>query len=178
MKIYRKHILITLGIVALLAAVAAVMYYSRPYHKKIATIPSSTSVGSPVNAPPSSQNSNGNNSSQSSGSNASASEPSQATLITPWGNFVSNHHPGEGGSPSSETSTCNTTPGATCYIRFTNGTKTRNLGSKIANANGAVIWNWDVNAAGFSSGSWQVTAIATLNGQTKSANDSLALLVQ
>ena len=169
-----------LYILVSLIIIAAIGFWihERPSNKKIATIPSSTSLGSPANIPSSSQSGNSATSSPPANSTAQTPTTSQATLIAPWGNFVSNHHPGEDGSPTSETSTCNTTPGATCYIRFTNGSQIRKLGAKIAGGNGAVIWNWDVKSAGFSSGSWQITAIATLNGKVKSAADSLQLVIK
>lgn len=89
--------------------------------------------------------------------------------------FVSNHKPGQDGASTAEQSACNTTPGATCYIQFTQGDLTRSLETKTADNNGTVIWNWDTKGANFSSGSWQITAVAALGGQTKSAHDQLAL---
>ncbi len=98
--------------------------------------------------------------------------------ITPTGNFVSNHRPGQNGSSTTESSTCNTTPGATCYIEFTNGDLARTLASKTVDSNGAVYWNWDVGSAGLTSGSWQIKAIATLNGHAESTTDSNKLEIQ
>ena len=172
---------------ALLVAVAAILLglwlHNRQLNKPMATIPSTTSVGSsaPTNNHQAGQNTTSSNSSaSSSGSNSSkgSASTSNAVLIVPWGDFVSNHRPGQNGAPTTEASTCNTTPGASCYIRFTNGSQTRTLDTKVADGNGAIIWNWDVKSAGFSAGSWKITAIATLNGQTKSASDSLSLVVQ
>lgn len=97
--------------------------------------------------------------------------------ITPYGDFVSNHHPG-GDASTAEASTCNTSPRATCYIKFTKGTETKKLDVRIVDARGASIWYWDTKAAGLSSGSWTVTAVATLNGQTKTSSDPMALVVQ
>lgn len=170
---YKKPLYIALLLVLVLV-LAAIWYHYRPVNKKVATIPSNTSVGSPASEPK--QN---NDSSQPSASNSSSNPtPTQEALVTPWGNFVSNHRPGQNGAPNTETSTCNTTPGATCYIKFVSGSRTRYLDKKIANANGAIIWNWDVKSAGFSSGSWQVSAVASLNNQTKTADDSQPLVVQ
>jgi len=95
----------------------------------------------------------------------------------PTGNFVSNHRPG-GSAPTSEASTCNTTPGAVCYIQFTKGSITKKLDAQTTGKDGGAIWYWDVKSAGLEAGSWKVTAVATLNGQTQTADDGLALEVQ
>lgn len=107
---------------------------------------------------------------------------SSAALIEPYGNFVSNHTPGKNGSPSVITSVCVTTPGAKCTITFTsaaNPAVVKTLEAGTAGADGAVYWNnWDVRAAGFTNGAGNIKANATLNGQTKSAADSIAFEVQ
>lgn len=104
----------------------------------------------------------------------------QTTLKAPSGQFVSNHRPSLSGksAPSKEQSVCNTTPGATCTIQFTKDGFTKSLEAKTADSNGVAIWDWDVNEAGFTTGSWQIKATATLNSQTLSSQDSLALEVQ
>lgn len=101
-------------------------------------------------------------------------------LVEPYGTFVSNHRPSlsGSGSPSKVQSVCNTTPGASCYISFSSGSITKKLEAKIADSRGAVYWDWDVNDAGFTAGSWNVTAIASLNGQNKSTADTLSLEVK
>ncbi len=154
------------------------------FHKtptKTAVIP--TTPKATPNNPGNSQN-QGTPANPSSGSNKDLSKDSSVgtpdtsrTLIAPWGTFVSNHKPGKNGAPTQETSVCKTTPGATCYIKFTNGDLTRTLPTKVADNDGVVYWNWDIKDAGFSQGSWQITAIAYLNGQTATATDSLALEV-
>jgi hypothetical protein len=54
----------------------------------------------------------------------------------------------------------------------------KTLPTQTADANGTVIWDWDVKQAGFDTGTWQITAVATLNGQTKTTNDPIKLEVQ
>lgn len=162
-------------------------YFERPSKKATATIPSTVSTATqPAN---SSTNSPGDKNPSSAGSSITTAPTktavgggSNTSAIgaapdTPWGSFVSNHHPGNG-SPTTETSVCNTTPGASCYIKFTNGAQARTLDAQVANANGSVIWNWDVSNAGFSNGNWQITAIASLSGQTKSVVDPQELVIQ
>jgi hypothetical protein len=103
-----------------------------------------------------------------------------APLAAPFGTFVSNHKPSLSGSesPSQEESVCNTTPGATCTITFTNGNIKKSLAPRTADSRGAAYWTWDVNEAGFSVGSWEIIATATLKGDSKSSTDNLHLEVQ
>jgi hypothetical protein len=134
-----------------------------------------------------SQNAPSSSSAQSGGSAGSSSlAPSKVAatdhnLLSPTGNFVSNHFPGQNGSTTAEVSTCNTSPQAACYIKFTNlgsGESTQ-LPSQITDARGSTSWSWDVSKdAHLTSGQWQVEAIATLGDQIKSATDSLRLTIQ
>jgi hypothetical protein len=105
---------------------------------------------------------------------------SNLPLIAPYGTFVSNHHPDDS-TGLGETSSCNTTPGASCYIKFTNinSGETTRLPSQTANSDGSAGWNWDVSKdAHLSSGNWRVTAVATLSGQTKSTDDPNSLVIE
>ena len=103
------------------------------------------------------------------------------TLIAPFGTFVSNHTPGKDNTPTREQSVCNTTPGASCYIQFSKDGSTKALGSQAVDSSGATYWTWDVSDAktvGLTAGSWQVSAIATLNGQSKTTDDVIPLEIQ
>ncbi len=134
-----------------------------------------------------SPSSNSSSSSSTTNSSTNSSNPVNKTpgqntantyLITPWGNFVSNHHPGQNGTPLTETSVCNTTQGATCDISFTNGTATESLPAQVASSNGATFWsNWSLSSIGLTPGNWKITATATLDGQTKTATDPMELVV-
>jgi hypothetical protein len=110
----------------------------------------------------------------------SGSNSSGQPLIIPSGTLVSNHRPSLSGvsSPSSEQSVCNTSSNATCYIEFTKDNEIKKLPEQTTDANGSTYWSWDVAKAGLSVGSWQVTAIARANGQTKIFRDSITLEVQ
>jgi hypothetical protein len=99
-------------------------------------------------------------------------------LVAPSGTFVSNHKPGQNGTPTKEQSLCNTTAKATCYIKFVQGTVIRTLPAQTADNSGSSTWLWDLSEAGLTTGSWKVSAIATLNGQTKTTDDPIALEVQ
>jgi len=122
----------------------------------------------------------------SSGSTQSSSSPkegsagttnSQAILQAPYGTLVSNHYPGKDGSTTQEESVCNSTPGSSCYIKFVQGSVVKTLETQQVGSSGAVYWAWDTKDAGLSSGSWQIFAVASLNGQTKTAQDQLNLSV-
>lgn len=94
---------------------------------------------------------------------------SSQTLEAPFGSFVSNNNPSlSNSSQSYELSSCETTPGATCYIKFTNA-QGQNiiLPSQVVDSQGVTSWGWNVNTKGFTVGTWSVTAIASLNGQDK-----------
>ena len=50
--------------------------------------------------------------------------------------------------------------------------------AQTADPNGFVSWNsWKLQDIGLSAGSWKIQAIASLNGQTKTASDALDLVV-
>jgi hypothetical protein len=105
--------------------------------------------------------------------------PTDTALVTPYGSFVSNHRPNLDGSPapSTEQSLCTTTPGATCTINFTNGDVKKSLAAQKADSNGLVSWTWDINQAGFTEGTWDITVTASLNGKSEQAKDNIALEV-
>jgi hypothetical protein len=170
-KLNYKYIL--LGAVTVLVVCLILLL---THHKaKVATIPSAN----PLDKNSQSSNSNSgstngsiNNSSASGSSDKSTSGgESQPLALSSAQTLVSNHHPGENGSPTTEQSACQTTPGATCYIEFTQAGLTRKLDAKIADSNGLGVWNWDTKDADFSSGQWKIIAVASLNGQTKSTSD-------
>jgi hypothetical protein len=97
-------------------------------------------------------------------------------LQQPSGAFVSTHHPK---STDQEASSCFTTPGASCYIEFSDGTETKRLQTQtVSSSDGSAYWSWSVSDAGLSPGHWQVSAVASLNGQTKTTTDETALEIQ
>jgi cytoskeletal protein RodZ len=115
---------------------------------------------------------------QSTKSTAPSSTTQSAALVAPYGTFVSNHTPGQNGSPTEETSTCGTTPGASCYIKFTNtsnGTTTV-LPTQTVTSSGSTSWTWNCDI--LTTGSWQVVAVATLDGKTLTTQDPRTMEVQ
>lgn len=177
---------LSLIVVVLVVAGGFFWYIKNPVRKPTSVIPSTTVTEPAVSSTPSETKATSSQPSSSpsptptptkSASNA-VSGSAGLSLIAPWGSFVSNHHPGQGGAPTTESSVCNTTPGASCYIKFTNGESVQTLAAKLTDSNGSVIWNWDVSNAGLASGSWKITAVATLNGQTKTTDDPQNLEIQ
>ncbi len=92
----------------------------------------------------------------------------------PVGTFVSNHYP----PPNQESSTCLTTAGVTCQIRFTKGSVTKKLPAKTTNSNGNASWAWTIQGVGLTSGTWKVSAVATNGNKTATAYDALNLVVK
>lgn len=108
-------------------------------------------------------------------SGTSSSSPS-GTLVAPYRvTYASNHTPTSAGD--TELSSFTTTPGASCRIEFTKEGVIRSLQTKPADSNGTVVWYWKPSQVGLTAGSWKITAVATLNGQTKSSSDLILLQV-
>ncbi len=187
MKIHRlgsKKTIIA-AVVLVLVVGAGVILHTHSVHKAQSTsgtIPNSKKGSSSSNANDKKTASDQTDSSSAPNKTQEASSPASSdasgTLIAPFGTFVSNHKPGQSGSPTSEQSVCNTTPGASCDIQFTSGGIMKSLGSQTANSNGATYWSWDIKGGTLAPGTWKVTAVVKLNGQTKTTADPMSLEVQ
>jgi|SRR5581483_1178198 len=180
-KFKRRPLVLSAVVVAVILVVAILLITHRP-KPSVATIPSTNPLKVNKSDQSNPQTSPTSDSSTPSAPNKSTNNASAADnnlpLTAPYGTFISNHKPGQNGSPTTEQSTCNTTPGATCYIKLTQGSLTRTLATQTADSNGAVIWNWDIKDTDLSSGSWVVTAVASLNNQSKTTSDPLPLEIQ
>ncbi len=121
------------------------------------------------------QSSDNNTTAEKGGSSStSTNTSSNVQPKKPVGTFVSNHYP----PPNQESSTCLTTAGVTCQIRFTKGSVTKKLPAKTTNSNGNVSWNWTIQGAGLTSGTWKVSAVAINGNKTATAYDALNLVVK
>ncbi|MGA3150562.1 MAG: hypothetical protein ABSD10_03055 [Candidatus Saccharimonadales bacterium] len=175
-KISRRRLLIaTVSILVIAGIVLALLLH---FHKSVTSIPTLPTPANQSSASNKLVPSNSGTSSVKNGSSPS-SNTSNVELAAPYGTLVSNHRPNLGGSPapSQEQSVCNTTVGATCYIEFTQGSTVKKLDAQTVDSTGTAIWTWDVSQAGFSQGTWQITAVATLGGQTKTTADPTPLEV-
>ena len=131
---------------------------------------------------PNSQGSGSNNPPQSSDTekNPSAKSSTPASTgaqleISDRTTFASSH---QAYMATNEQSVCVTNPGATCTIKFTKDGVIKALPIKVADSSGSAEWFWTPTSAHLSLGSWQIKAVATLNGQTKTAKDAYPLNVQ
>lgn len=114
-------------------------------------------------------------SNQSAATNDKADPGSQSSLVAPSGNFVSAHNVP---SSASIASVCNTTYGATCVISFRSNNVIRSLNAKLADKGGTAYWDsWTPETIGLSTGDWQISATATLNGKSISSTDAMLLRV-
>ena len=182
-KSYTRIALILIAIAVVVVLLLEVTNTTHVFHKAKLTVstihsthPSSTTAPSSsksqaqpnVSSPPSNQTDKNTNL-------AAPASSSGMGPATPTGTFISNHQPSLGAQPdrTQENSVCVTTPGATCYIEFTQGSVVKKLDTETTDINGAAYWTWDVSQDGFTIGTWQVAAIATLNGKTATGTDTL-----
>lgn len=172
----RSSILVGLLVIGLIIAVLEVTNTAHIFHKE-----KKPSVEE--NIPTAAQQTKGEPGSSSTTSQQATSDKASAsvatTLITPYGNFVSNHRPNLSGKPAPNgmQSGCTTTVGATCQIIFTKGDVTKSLPAKVTDSSGATYWSWTLQQIGLSTGSWKVQAKASMGNQTQTAADALNLEV-
>ena len=174
----RKALIFTIILVVLVIA-GAVFAYATVQRNNQSTTPPNTSNSTEPEAGDANDTS-GSISSPDADDTPVQTPPNTVAPQTPTGTFVSNHHPNLSGSPSPNAmnSTCTTTSGVMCNITFTKDGKTLSLDNKQADANGSVVWNWNLQDLGFTTGTWTVTAIATNGDKTASTVDSMTLEVQ
>ena len=180
-KGYRSRALMYTVIVLLVLIIAMVvsgLVISSSHRKAVSGTIKTTDTPSNPNSTSSNGSSGVNTTTPQKSSSVNQSNMNNSNLIAPYGSFVSNHKPGQNGSNLTELSQCITTPGATCYIKFTQNGVVKTLQGKNADSTGSIFWEWNVNDAGLTSGTWTITAIATLDSQTKSTIDQLTLQVQ
>lgn len=124
----------------------------------------------------------GTTASKDQGGNYPGSPPSSSVEpVAPTGDFVSNHHPNLSGSPApnTETSSCTTTVGVQCQIRFTMNGITKELPAQITtDGDGSTLWyNWTLQSVGLTQGTWQVTAVAINGSNVVTAQDPIKLVI-
>lgn len=152
-------------------AVYANTHKPQPVPKPIVINPSHTNPNATVTATPDPNVGGG----PGNGSGTTVNSP----VYPPYGSLVSNFSPK---LTSSEQSTCNTNPGATCYISFTKDGVTKSLAIKdVASspkeAQAFATWSWTPQEIGLTPGTWQITATAGMNGQQRTTTSSKSLEV-
>jgi cytoskeletal protein RodZ len=100
-----------------------------------------------------------------------------ATLLDPTGNFVSSYKVYQGAGGQNWESVCNTTPGASCTITFTQGTTVKTLPAKTIDGNGTAYWNWTPDSLQLTKGNWTITVKVSLGTQNKQIVDAKPLEV-
>lgn len=179
--LYKSPIFYVVVLVLIAAVVVVILITHKPAKHVTASFYTKGDVPISKSDGTSDVNGNSTNSSSSSAKDTSGSSTTSNTYLqAPAGDFVSDHHPNLSGSPAPNTltSVCSTTPGATCYITFTQGSTVKSLTKQIADAGGGVYWsNYSLQSVGLTTGTWKVQAIASLNGQTKTTDDAMDLTV-
>ena len=168
----RKYIkLLILGTIVVLLIIGGYFIYRYYNH--------SNNQSSNIQAPISSQNNSPNATKSVSDKNNNSNPDATTTLVAPYGSFVSNHFPNlsESPAPSSLTSVCNTSAGATCQITFTNGSTTKSLPAQSTNSSGYTYWSWNIQDIGLTVGTWKIQATSSYKGQTKTSMDGMNLVV-
>lgn len=150
------------------------------FHKPAVEEPSVTSASQETKGEPSSSNGTNSTKTQSDASQNTSPGDNKATpssttnLVAPAGTFVSNHRPSLSANDG-QSSNCTTSAGATCQITFTKDGATKSLAAQTTDRAGTTYWSWKPQDIGLSVGTWKIQAVATLNGQTKTADDALNL---
>jgi hypothetical protein len=180
-SVKKRNILIAV-LVILFAITGAFFYYNKVRHtnKTVTTGSSYTKGQTDITNQPNSPNPTTSTKNENTPTTSATTNTTSNTNppITPTGDFVSNHTPGQNGSPLTETSVCNTTPGATCTIIFTMGSETKSLPTKTVDSGGSAYWNnWLPSQYGITYGSWSVKATANINGQSVSNTDAMQMVV-
>lgn len=182
----KLKIVIIVVVLLIIAGLSSILFMrSSPTQTTKAITASQNTKGEPTaSAAQGSSNSDANgaqnNSDSQAGDEKNQSSTDAATnvnLLAPTGDFVSNHHPNLSGSPapSTMTSVCTTTPGASCAISFTKDGVTKSLSSQPTDRGGATYWSWKLQDIGLTVGSWKIQATATLNGKTMTSTDAMNL---
>lgn len=145
------------------------------FHREKMGLPQTTANSETKGEP--SRGSAYNNANQGSQTSSDKKSSSESTFTAPSGNFVSNHRPNLSGSPAPNqmSSTCNTTPGATCQISFSKDGVTKSLPAQTTDKGGSTYWSWKLQDLGLTAGTWKIEAKAMLNNQVRTAIDALTL---
>lgn len=198
-KNHRKMIIITGGIILLLAGLLATLemtnitHFFHRSHKNFETQANTSGrtnndITKGENTFPGTDSGSQNSSNTNTGTTPMPSDEKQNTteqpgaisgeLIAPTNStFVGNHRVSLGQNPAVQ-SNCVTSPGASCQIFFTKDSETKSLPMQTTDRGGVAYWTWKPKDISLSAGTWSVEAKATAGNQTKSASDSISLEVQ
>lgn len=179
----KKVFWLIIAIIALFAIGGCLAYkhYHKPASTSVTPRPTTDKIknsNAPAAAPSDNSTNSKNNTSTPPANTPNGSVTTNLPVTKPFGAFVSNHKPGQNGSPFEEASTCSTTAGISCSITFTKNGITKSLPTKTADSAGTAYWSsWTPQSLGLTSGNWTVTAVATNGQQSESTTDSIPLQV-
>lgn len=178
-KIPPKYLFLSLLVGVFIISILELTGVTHIFHDKKSTdnlgTASSETKGEPQDM--TSNDSSSNQTSVNSNNKNSAGElSSNAPLLVPSGTFASNHRPSLS-KDDVQSSSCTTTPGATCQIIFNKDGTTKSLTAQTTDNGGSTYWNWKPQDIGLSEGTWQIQAIARLNGQSQTTTDAISLEV-
>jgi hypothetical protein len=193
--LYKRPLVVLAALLLVAAGMVAALEFTNTTHifHKQTTISSPVSASqstkgetatksttTPITSKPETTNTTTNVASGTVGSSQSDTTKNNAApstnLIDPTGTFVVNHTVTVSNEDSS---VCNTTVGATCQIVFTSGSLTEYLATETTDSGGSAYWpSWMPKSIGLTPGTWQVQAVATLGGQTKTSTDATNLVIK
>ena len=178
----KRRFLVTLSVVLILALVtsAAILQFTHKvdfFHHKAAKVTTGGQYTKGLQPNSATSSKKTSSTPQSSTSTTTPSQPSDvknqdssvSSLVAPSGTFANTYKAQTG---DQMTSTCNTTPGATCQIIFTNGSITKSLPVRTTDKGGAAYWAWKPSSdIGLTPGTWHIKATAVLGSETKTTNN-------
>lgn len=183
-----KKVWIGIGIAGILC-IGAIVSYSFLNAKHQSAMPidttkpyDATTFNSDTNVPVSSNDPHANAVASDKDSDGTQSTPAPADGTTPdapSGAFVSNEDVTLSGDRSQVNSVCTTTPGASCTIIFTKNGVVRQLPAKVADSTGHATWSWNVgdSSINLSTGTWTISATATIGSKSATATYPIELKV-
>lgn len=165
-----------LGIVLIILELTNVTHFFHTQKTPVTSGSGSAATKGEPESPPSTSNNPSMPTTQPGDNKSNTSGNQTTTLAAPIGTYASNHQPSLSANQI-ETSTCTTTPGATCQIIFTNGSTTKSLAAQTTDRGGSTYWNWRPKDLGLTTGTWRIQATASLHGQTQTSSDAINLEV-
>ncbi len=166
----RQLIVLSLAFLVVIALAVVLLHNNSTDKSKSQAATTNTSVSAKGE-----QSTPASNSDKSPNSSAGTATTSGEAPKTPYGSFVSSH---SAGFNDSEASICTTSVGAKCQIVFSKDGVNKTLAEKTTDNDGVAYWSWKPQDLGLTAGSWQITATASQNGKTVSANDTRNLVIQ
>lgn len=139
------------------------------------TGPSTTSAGSADGTVTTTRP--GETSTSPSGSATSPTSPGADALLPPSGTFLSSHKLSLSGTgaPSNARSVCRTSPGASCWLTFSNDGRNVSFLAEKVDASGVATWDWSPTDIQLTIGHWDVTVTAERGSEQQVVEEAIGL---